>query len=99
MGAVNAYSALLAQQCNAQCIYLSGSGVATASFGFPDLGITNLSDVCEDIRRITSAVPTMPLLVDVDTGFGGALSIRRTVQNLIKAGAGALHIEDQVRLC
>jgi len=95
LGTVNAYSALTAEKCGASAIYLSGSGVATASFGIPDLGVTNLADVCEDIRRITS-VSKLPLLVDVDTGFGSALGIRRCVQETCKAGAGAIHIEDQV---
>jgi len=95
LGAVNAYSALTAEKCGASSIYLSGSGVATASFGLPDLGITNLADVCEDIRRITS-VSKLPLLVDVDTGFGSALGIRRCIQETCKAGAAAVHIEDQV---
>ena len=98
LGAVNAYSALLAKRAGAKSLYLSGSGVATASYGLPDLGITNLNDVCEDIRRITSCVsPTdIPLLVDVDTGFGSALGIRRCVNDLIKSGAAAMHIEDQI---
>jgi len=95
LGTVNAYSALTAEKCGASAIYLSGSGVATASFGIPDLGMTNLADVCEDIRRITS-VSKLPLLVDVDTGFGSALGIRRCVYETCKAGAGAVHIEDQV---
>ena len=83
LGAVNAYSALLARRAGAKSIYLSGSGVATASYGLPDLGITNLTDICEDINRITSRVPDIPLLVDIDTGFGNALSIQRTIQNII----------------
>eukprot|EP00484_Ammonia_sp_Unknown_P025794 CAMPEP_0197037692 /NCGR_PEP_ID=MMETSP1384-20130603/14839_1 /TAXON_ID=29189 /ORGANISM="Ammonia sp." /LENGTH=297 /DNA_ID=CAMNT_0042468035 /DNA_START=9 /DNA_END=902 /DNA_ORIENTATION=+ len=95
LGAVNAYSALLAKRAGAQSLYLSGSGVATASYGLPDLGITNLNDVCIDINRITSRVPEIPLLVDIDTGFGNALSIKRTIEGLIKNGAAACHIEDQ----
>ena len=83
LGAVNAYSALLAKRAGAESLYLSGSGVATASYGLPDLGITNLNDVCTDINRITSRVPNVPLLVDIDTGFGNALSIQRTVEGLI----------------
>ena len=83
LGAVNAYSALLARRAGAKSIYLSGSGVATASYGLPDLGITNVNDVCIDINRITSRVPEIPLLVDIDTGFGNALSIKRTIENLI----------------
>jgi len=94
LGTVNAYSALTATKCGAEAIYLSGSGVATASYGLPDLGITNLEDVCTDIRRITS-VTSVPLLVDIDTGFGTALGIRRCIQQTCKAGAAAVHIEDQ----
>jgi len=94
LGAVNAYSARLAEAAGAQSIYLSGSGVATASYGLPDLGITNVNDVCEDIRRITS-VTNIPLLVDIDTGFGSALCIRRCIQDTIKAGAACVHMEDQ----
>lgn len=94
VGAVNAYSARLAEAAGAQSIYLSGSGVATASYGLPDLGITNVNDVCEDIRRITS-VTNIPLLVDIDTGFGSALCIRRCIQDTIKAGAACVHMEDQ----
>jgi len=94
LGTVNAYSARLAEAAGAQSIYLSGSGVATASYGLPDLGITNVNDVCEDIRRITS-VTDVPLLVDIDTGFGSALCIRRCIQDTIKAGAACVHMEDQ----
>lgn len=94
LGAVNPYCALLAKDAGAEALYLSGSGVATASFGMPDLGITNLNDVTEDIRRIT-AVCDIPLLVDVDTGFGGAFGIARAVRELERAGAAAMHIEDQ----
>ena len=83
LGTVNAYSALLAKRAGVSSIYLSGSGVATASYGLPDLGITNLNDVCIDINRITSRVPDIPLLVDIDTGFGIALSIQRTIESLI----------------
>lgn len=95
-GAINAYSALLAQRAGFRAIYLSGGGVAAASLGLPDLGITTLEDVLIDARRITDITP-LPLLVDVDTGFGGAFNIARTVRSLIKAGAAALHIEDQVQ--
>ena len=95
-GTVNAYTALLAKNAGANAIYLSGSGVATASLGLPDLGITNLNDLLIDITRITNCVPDIPLLVDVDTGFGSALNIRRTVNELIKCGAAGLHIEDQI---
>jgi methylisocitrate lyase len=96
VGAVNAYSALLAQHCGFRALYLSGAGVANASFGLPDLGITNLNDVAEDCRRITGASP-LPLLVDADTGWGAAFNIARTVRDLTCAGAGGIHIEDQVQ--
>mmetsp|Transcript_31129 Transcript_31129/g.50501 ORF Transcript_31129/g.50501 Transcript_31129/m.50501 type:complete len:298 (-) Transcript_31129:67-960(-) len=95
LGTVNAYSALLAKRAGAKSLYLSGSGVATASYGLPDLGITNATDVCIDINRITSCVSDIPLLVDIDTGFGNALSIKRTIESIIKQGAAACHIEDQ----
>src|SRR5436190_23410717 len=95
VGTINAYSAMLAQRVGFKAIYLSGAGVANASFGLPDLGITTLNDVLEDVRRIT-AVCNLPLLVDVDTGFGGAFSIGRTVREMIRAGAAGMHIEDQV---
>lgn len=95
-GAVNAYCALLARQAGFSAIYLSGAGVANASFALPDLGITTLNDVLEDVRRITRAVD-LPLLVDADTGFGSAFNIARTVNDLISAGAAAMHIEDQVQ--
>src|SRR4051795_617528 len=75
VGTINAYSALLAQQAGFEAIYLSGAGVANASFALPDLGITTLNDVLEDVRRITRAVPDLPLLVDADTGFGSAFNI------------------------
>src|SRR5579871_6369149 len=96
IGTINAYHARLAQACGYRAIYLSGGGVAAGSLGVPDLGISNLDDVLTDIRRITD-VCDLPLLVDVDTGFGAsAFNIARTVRSLIKFGAGALHIEDQV---
>jgi methylisocitrate lyase len=95
-GAINAYSALLARDAGFRAIYLSGAGVANASFGLPDLGITQLADVLEDARRINSACD-LPLLVDVDTGFGGAFGIERTVRELIRTGAAGLHLEDQVQ--
>ncbi len=95
VGAINAYSALLAQRAGFKSIYLSGAGVANASFGLPDLAMTTLSDVCEDIRRITY-VCELPLLVDADTGWGSAFMIGRTVREMIRAGAAACHIEDQV---
>jgi methylisocitrate lyase len=96
VGTINAYHALLAKAAGYRAIYLSGGGVAAGSLGVPDLGISNLDDVLTDIRRITD-VCDLPLLVDVDTGFGAsAFNIARTVRSLIKFGAGALHIEDQV---
>jgi methylisocitrate lyase len=94
-GTINAYSALLAGQAGFRAIYLSGAGVANASFGLPDLGVTSLNDVCEDVRRITGASP-LPLLVDADTGWGSAFNIARTVRELQRAGAAGLHLEDQV---
>ena len=95
VGAVNAYAALLAQQAGFKALYLSGAGVANASFGLPDLGMTTLNDVCEDMRRITGA-SELPLLVDADTGWGGAFNIARTARELIRAGAAGMHLEDQV---
>jgi methylisocitrate lyase len=95
VGTINAYAALLAESAGFRAIYLSGAGVANASFGLPDLGITSLNDVCEDVRRITSACP-LPLLVDADTGFGSAFNIARTTRELIRAGAAGMHLEDQV---
>jgi methylisocitrate lyase len=95
-GAICAYHAILAERSGFKAIYLSGGGVAAGSLGLPDLGISNLDDVLTDVRRITD-VCTLPLLVDVDTGFGAsAFNIARTVKSLIKSGAGAMHIEDQV---
>ena len=96
VGAVNAFCALLAQESGFKAIYLSGAGVANASFGKPDLGIIDLSDVCEDVRRITGAT-ALPLLVDADTGWGGAFNIARTTQDLIRSGAAGMHLEDQVQ--
>jgi methylisocitrate lyase len=95
VGATNAYAALLAQQAGFKALYLSGAGVANASFGLPDLGMTALNDVCEDARRITG-VCQLPLLVDADTGWGAAFNIARTTRELIRAGAGGMHLEDQV---
>ena len=96
IGAINANHALLAKRAGFKAIYLSGGGVAAGSLGVPDLGISGLEDVLIDIRRITD-VCDLPLMVDVDTGFGSsAFNIARTVKSVIKAGAGALHIEDQV---
>ncbi len=96
VGTVNAYSALLAQRAGFKALYLSGAGVANASFGLPDLGITSLNDVCEDVRRISGA-SDVPLLVDADTGWGAAFNIARTSRELARAGAGAMHLEDQVQ--
>ncbi|MFP4147318.1 MAG: methylisocitrate lyase [Halorhodospira sp.] len=95
-GAINAYAALLAERAGFRALYVSGAGVANASYGLPDLGITQLADVAEDVRRITD-VTRAPVLVDIDTGFGGAFNVARTVRELTRAGAGALHIEDQVQ--
>ena len=95
VGAINAYAAVMAEAVGYRAIYLSGGGVAAASYGLPDLGITSVHDVLEDVRRLT-AVTELPLLVDVDTGWGGAFSIARTVREMIRAGAAAVHIEDQV---
>lgn len=96
IGTINAYSALLAERAGFKAIYLSGAGVANASFGLPDLGITSLNDVCEDVRRITGATD-LPLLVDADTGWGSAFNISRTTYELTKAGAAGMHLEDQVQ--
>lgn len=95
VGTINAYAAMMAERIGHQAIYLSGGGVANASYGLPDLGMTSLNDVVEDVRRITAA-STLPLLVDIDTGWGGAFNIARTIQQMEKAGAAAVHIEDQV---
>jgi methylisocitrate lyase len=94
-GAINAYAALLAERAGFKALYLSGAGVANASFGLPDLGMTSLNDVCEDIRRISGATE-LPLLVDADTGWGSAFNISRTAAEMIRAGAAGMHIEDQV---
>ncbi|EIJ42578.1 methylisocitrate lyase [Beggiatoa alba B18LD] len=96
VGTINAYSAMLAERAGFKAIYLSGAGVANASFGLPDLGITMLNDVVEDARRITAATE-VPLLVDIDTGWGAAFNISRTVKEMIRAGVAAVHIEDQVQ--
>jgi methylisocitrate lyase len=96
VGAINAYAALLAERAGFRALYLSGAGVANASFGLPDLGITSLNDVCEDVRRITSATD-LPLLVDADTGWGAAFNISRTISDLIRSGAAGCHLEDQVQ--
>ncbi|MEL7310067.1 MAG: isocitrate lyase/phosphoenolpyruvate mutase family protein, partial [Pseudomonadota bacterium] len=94
-GTINAYSAMMATATGFNAIYLSGAGVANASYGLPDLGMTSLDNVLEDARRITGATHT-PLLVDVDTGWGGAFNIARMVKEMIAAGVGAVHLEDQV---
>ncbi len=96
VGVINAYNALLAERAGFQALYLSGAGVANASFGLPDLGITTLNDVCEDIRRITQAT-SLPLLVDADTGWGSAFMIARTIREMSRAGAAGCHLEDQVQ--
>jgi methylisocitrate lyase len=96
VGCVYAYAAKMAERVGFKAVYLSGGGVAAGSLGVPDLGITTLDDVLTDVRRITAAT-RLPLLVDADTGFGGAFNIARTVHSLIASGAGAMHIEDQVQ--
>jgi len=96
VGTINAYHALLASHAGFKAIYLSGGGVAAGSLGLPDLGISTLDDVLIDVNRITNITDT-PLLVDIDTGFGGAFNIARTIKSMIKSGAAAVHIEDQVQ--
>jgi methylisocitrate lyase len=96
VGAINAYHARLADATGFRALYISGGGVAAGSCGIPDLGITSLEDVLIDLRRITD-VTELPVLVDIDTGWGGAFNIARTIRSMIKAGAGAVHIEDQVQ--
>src|SRR6188768_3783501 len=95
-GTINAYAARMAERTGFKAIYLSGGGVAAGSLGLPDLGISTLEDVLTDVRRITD-VCSLPLLVDVDTGWGGAFNIARAVKSLTKMGAAAMHIEDQVQ--
>ena len=95
IGTINAYTAMMAEQVGFRCVYLSGGGIANASYGLPDLGMTTMNDVLEDVRRITAAVDT-PLMVDIDTGWGGAFNIGRTIKEMIRAGAAAVHMEDQV---
>ncbi|VEG90189.1 2-methylisocitrate lyase [Legionella spiritensis] len=95
VGTINAYSAMLARDAGCQAIYLSGAGVANASYGLPDLGMTSLREVLEEARKITDASP-LPMLVDVDTGWGNAFNIARTVRLMESAGVAAIHIEDQV---
>ena len=94
-GTINAYSAILAEKAGHNAIYLSGGGVAAASYGIPDLGITSMDDVLIDVKRISNA-SSLPLLVDIDTGWGGAFNISRTIKEMINAGCGAVHMEDQV---
>ena len=94
-GTINAYSAKLAEKANHQAIYLSGSGVAAASYGLPDLGITSMHDVLIDVKRITNAT-SLPLLVDIDTGWGDAKNIAETIREMDKSGCAAVHIEDQI---
>ncbi|MCL0106967.1 2-methylcitrate synthase [Thermodesulfovibrionales bacterium] len=96
VGVINAYAAMMAEQVGFKALYLSGAGVANASHGLPDLGMTSLNDVLEDVRRVTVA-SDLPLLVDADTGWGSAFNIARTVQQMIRAGAAGIHIEDQVQ--
>jgi methylisocitrate lyase len=96
VGAVSAYAAMLAARAGFRALYLSGAGVANSAFGLPDLGVTTLNDVTEEVRRITAAC-ALPLLVDADTGFGGAFSIARTTRELARAGAAGMHLEDQVQ--
>ena len=95
VGTINAYSAMMAKAIGHKAIYLSGGGVANASYGLPDLGMTSLNDVIVDVQRITSACD-LPLLVDIDTGWGGAFNIAKTIKDMEKAGAAAVHMEDQV---
>lgn len=95
VGTINAYTAMMAEQLGHRAIYISGGACANMSYGIPDLGMTSLTDVIEDARRITSAVET-PLLVDIDTGWGGAFNIARTIREMERAGVAAVHIEDQV---
>src|SRR5580704_13112125 len=96
VGTINAFCSLLAEAAGFRSIYLSGAGVANASFGLPDLGITTVNDVAEDVRRITAATD-LPLMVDADTGWGNAFNIARTVRELVRAGAAGCHLEDQVQ--
>jgi len=95
VGTINAYTAMMAKQIGHHAIYLSGGGVANASYGLPDLGLTSLNDVLVDVQRITAACD-LPLLIDIDTGWGGAFNIAKTIRDMEKAGAAAVHMEDQV---
>lgn len=96
VGAINAYAARLAERTGFRALYVSGGGVAASSLGVPDLGISTLDDVLTDVRRVTD-ITTLPVLVDIDTGWGSAFNIARTIRSMIKAGAAAVHIEDQVQ--
>ena len=95
LGTINAYTALMATKIGHKSIYISGGACANASYGLPDLGMTSMNDVLEDARRITAVVDT-PLMIDIDTGWGGAFNIARTIKESIRAGVAAVHIEDQV---
>jgi methylisocitrate lyase len=95
VGTINAFAALLAREAGFRAIYLSGAGVANSSYGLPDIGMTTVNDVCEDVRRIASIVE-LPILVDADTGWGNAFNIGRTVRELVQAGAAGCHLEDQI---
>jgi methylisocitrate lyase len=95
VGTINAYAAMMAEKIGHKAVYLSGGGIANASYGLPDLGMTSLNDVLEDVRRVTAAT-SLPLMVDIDTGWGGAFNIAKTVKDVIRAGAAAAHLEDQV---
>ncbi len=95
VGAINAYSAILAERSGHKCIYLSGSGVASASYGIPDLGLTSLEDVLVDVKRISKST-SLPLLVDIDTGWGDGTNISNSIEKMIEAGAAAVHLEDQI---
>ena len=95
VGAINAYSANLAERSGHKCIYLSGSGVASASYGIPDLGLTSLEDVLVDVKRISKST-SLPLLVDIDTGWGDGTNISNSIEKMIEAGAAAVHLEDQI---
>ena len=96
VGAVNAYTARLAERVGFKALYVSGGGVAASSLGVPDLGISTMDDVLTDVRRITD-ITDLPVLVDIDTGWGSAFNISRTIRSMIKFGAAAVHIEDQVQ--
>ena len=95
VGTVNAYSAIMAEKCGHKAIYLSGGGVAACSLGIPDLGISTLKDLLEDAARITDA-SSLPLLVDIDTGWGGAFNIARCIREMVRTNVAGVHIEDQV---